>query len=173
MNISRVITTATVGTALLLGGTVACADNGDETVEVAEYDDCDTNDQGPPPFLKREDDCGYWRHPDGDDVAVADHQFASDWVWVWFVWVVLGQNSKPWSFWAPPKGINPPTKIVRVPKRKACAMGITDVLVAPAPPKPPAPKAPAPAPKINTNTQPKQQPKQYTPPKPGQRPAGC
>lgn len=110
MNVARVIAAATVGATLVLGGAVACSNQyGDETVAVEEYEDCDTEDQA-----KKEDDCGYWQHPGGADVAVADHQMTAEWVWIWFPWVVIGRTSRPPAAWMPPTGVKPPVKIVSV-----------------------------------------------------------
>lgn len=168
----RIITASLLG-ASLAAGLVTVVGCSDDTVEVAEYEDCDVEDQ-----QKHETDCGYWQHPLGADVAVADRQFNNDWVWVWFPWVVLGQASHAPAYWTPPRGVKPPTRIVRVPKRKACSMTlITDVLVVPAPPRPPSiPKAPAPKAPVNNPpkvNQPAKPAKPYVPPKPGVRPAGC
>lgn len=177
MNIPRITTALTVVGALVAGSVLtACNDDGSETVAVEKYEDCDTEDQGPPPHLKREADCGYWQNAAGQVHVGAQPDMT--WFWVWYSWVILGQLSRPHAGWVPPKGVKPPVKIVQVPKRKLCTIGeFTHVLVAPAPPKPPAPKPPAP--KVNTNTgggtAPKNNtvPKQQTPLKPGQRPAGC
>lgn len=162
MNVVRVITATTVGAALVLGGTVACGGQyDDETVTVEEYEDCDVEDQ-----QKHETDCGYWQHPGGADVAVADHQMDASWVWIWYPWVIPGRTSRPPVAWRPPTGIKPPVRIVKRPKSQACSMAfVTDVLVAPVPPKPPAPKAPVNnPPKVNQPAKPA---------KPGIRPAGC
>ena len=166
----RLITAAMLG-ASLTAGLVTVVGCSDDTVEVAEYEDCDVEDQ-----QKHETDCGYWQHPLGADVAVADHQMDSTWVWIWYPWVVPGRTSHAPAAWAPPRGIKPPMRTVRKPKSQVCSMSlVTDVLVAPAPPKPPAPRVNNPAPKPPVSNPPKvnQPAKPYVPPKPGVRPAGC
>ena len=144
MKIPRTLTVLVTAASLTLGGVVACGDN-DDMIEVAEYEDCDVEDQA-----TRELDCGYWQHPGGIDVATADYQVANDWVWIWFAWVVIGQTSKAPAAWVPPRGVKPSIKIVRMPKSKVCALA-----AAPRPPAP-APRVNNPAPaRPNTNTAPK------------------
>lgn len=104
MNVTRVITATTVGAALVLGSTVACADQSDETVAVEEYEDCDPEDQA-----KKEDDCGYWQK--GSEVRIGA-QPDMTWLWIWYSFVVMGQVSRPHAGWVPPRGVKPPVKIV-------------------------------------------------------------
>lgn len=160
MKITSLLGTAALGASIALGGAAACA-VGDDTVEVAEYDACDLEDQA-----HKEDECGYWQK--GTQYYVGAQPDFS-WVWIWYSFVTIGRHSVPYAGWIPPKGVpTPPVKIVQRPKSKVCAM-------APQPPRPPAPAPkvnnPAPAkPPVNV---PKQPAKPYTPPKPGARPAGC
>lgn len=101
-------------TAFVLGSAVACT-NSDDDILVTEYDVCTVEAQ-----QVKGDECGYWQHPDGSDVAVADHQYASDWAWIWFPWVVLGKTSHAPVAWLPPIGVEPPTHVVSTPKSVAC-----------------------------------------------------
>ena len=160
----RVITAAMLGASLAAGTTLtACTE---DTVEVAEYEDCDAEDK-----RNNEDDCGYWQK--GSEYRVGA-QPDSTWIFIYYSWVLQGLTRPP-AGWIPPHGLKPPTRIVQRPKSKVCAMSATSALVAPNPPRPPAPapRVNQPAPRVNNNP-PKQQPaKPYTPPKPGVRPAGC
>ena len=169
----RLITAAMIGTSLAAGtALVACGSPDDDTVEVAEYEDCDAEDKA-----KREDDCGYWQK--GTQYFVGA-QPDSTWIFIYYSWVLQGLTRPP-AGWVPPRGVTPRTRVVTRPKSKVCSMSlVTDVLVAPAPPRPPAPAPARPAPARppannppKVNNPPKQPAKQYTPPKPGVRPAGC
>lgn len=139
--IGKTAMAATLGMALVLGGTVACGSDEPETVAVEEVEDCDVEDQ-----KNKEDDCGYWQK--GSQVHVGA-QPDNTWIWVWFAWVIINQNSRPPAGWTPPHGIKPQTRTVYKPKTQVCAL-------APAPPRPPAP-----APRVN-NPAP---PRVNTPPK--------
>lgn len=132
--------TATAGALFLPLGAVGCA-SGPETEDVTVYEDCDTDDQ-----FGREADCGY------TDSAGN---------WVWFTWVILGQRSFAPHGWVPPLGVNPPKRVVTVPRGKPrpCALGaVTDVTVVsvvnmrpPPPPPPPRIAPPPPPPRVNPN----------------------
>lgn len=126
---------------LLAGGVAACGSDEEETITVSEFEDCDVEDQG-----KKEDDCGYWRK--GEEVRMGG-QPDMTWVWIWYTWVVLHQNSSPPASWNPPRGVTPPVRVVTIRKSKQnCAMAA----FAPAPPPAPRPAPPKvnnPAPRVN------------------------
>lgn len=151
--LAAIIAAATIA----LTGVIACADDTEE-ITTTEYEDCDTGDQE-----AKADDCGYWQKGDQYRSGV---QPDLTWLWIWFTWVHIGQNSHPPAGWHPPKGVTPPQRTITrtVPKNRPCALG-----PAPAPPRPPAP-----APRIQQPPPPKAPPAQKPaqPNRPGRK-AGC
>lgn len=96
------------GVGLALGGVAGCAQGSDDYV-VAEYEDCDVEDQ-----QNREDDCGYWAYNGLFYVGRMPGQGA---IWHYWNWVTPGRTSWAPVGWTAPHGLKAPAASSATKKR--------------------------------------------------------
>lgn len=109
----KLVHLATLGVIAVFGVgiSVGCATTktSEPSYAVAEYEDCDTEDQ-----YNREDDCGYWNYNGLFYVGALPGPGA---LWYYWSWVVPGQTSWAPIGWKAPYNLKAPVASVKTKQR--------------------------------------------------------